>query len=60
MMASGVDPRVAKGLLFGGCGIGFLIGLVTLMKSTDATKIWGLVIVIANAAVAVFGFMQQS
>ncbi|MCA9024927.1 MAG: STAS domain-containing protein [Planctomycetaceae bacterium] len=59
MVMGKVDPNVAKGLLFGGAGVGFVLGLVNLVKSTDSTRFWGLGVVLASAAIAVFGFVQR-
>jgi len=59
MMMGNVDINVARGLLFGGAGVGFVLGLVTLVKSAESGRFWGLGIVLASAAIAVFGFIQQ-
>ncbi len=60
MLVGNVDLNVARGLLFGGAGVGFLLGLVTLVKSAESGRFWGLGIVLASTAIAVFGFVQQS
>ncbi|MGE0376493.1 MAG: STAS domain-containing protein [Planctomycetaceae bacterium] len=50
----------ALGLLFGGAGAGFLVGLVTLMRSTTSSRYWGLGTVLGSVAVAVVGFVNMN
>ncbi len=52
--------EVASGLLFGGAGVGFIVGLVTLMRSTSSSRNWGLGVVLAAVAVAVLGFVNMN
>lgn len=54
-----VDDRVSLGLLFGGAAGGFLTGLIALMRETTARRYVGLGVILASAAVAVFGFLRM-
>lgn len=59
MLTGGVSPNVAKGVLFAGSGVGFVLGLITMLKMADPLKTWGLGVVIISAMTCVFGLMQQ-
>jgi anti-anti-sigma factor len=59
LLLSQVGSReVALGLLFGGAGAAFVIGLVTLVRSMTSARYWGLVLVLAGVAAAIVGFMK--
>lgn len=60
MLTGGVDASIAQGVLFAGAGVGFVLGLVTMLKMSDPLRVWGLAVVIISAMTAVFGLMQPS
>ncbi len=59
LLTGKVDLRVAQGLLFGGAGLGFVLGLVTMLRTADPLRMFGLMTVIASAAITVFGFVKS-
>ncbi|MBX3439667.1 MAG: STAS domain-containing protein [Planctomycetaceae bacterium] len=54
------DRTLALGLLFGGSGLGFVLGLVTLMRSTDSSRYLGLAAVVGAVAVSVLGLINMN
>lgn len=51
---------LALGLLFGGAGLGFVLGLVTLVVSASSGRFWGLGVVLVSVGVAVIGFLNMN
>lgn len=60
LLAPAGSRELALGLLFGGAAVGFVIGLVTLMRSMTSARYWGLATVLGSVAVAVVGFINMN
>ncbi len=60
LMSQTGGSAVALGLLFAGAGLGFVVGLVTLMRSTSSSRYWGLGVVLAAVAIAAVGFVNMN
>jgi anti-anti-sigma factor len=58
LLAGRGAPPLALGLLFGGAGVGFVLGLVMLIGSSPARRYWGLGFVLASVAIAILGFLN--
>lgn len=51
---------LALGLLFGGAGAAFVLGLITLVLSDNSGRFWGLGIVLVSVAIGVIGFLNMN
>lgn len=58
LLAERGSGLLALGLLFGGAGVAFVLGLVMLIRSSLTGRYWGLGFVLASVAIAIVGFLN--